>query len=72
VDLKEPESHIDDKYGVDIDETHRVNDILEQQYKDQYSLKITKSDQILEEDELLLCQNKDNCCLILLTLYNLF
>jgi hypothetical protein len=45
-------SHIDDKYGVDIDETHRVNDILEQQYKDQYSLKITKSDQILEEDEL--------------------
>jgi hypothetical protein len=36
--------------------------------------KITKSDQILEEDELHigLCQNKDNCCLILLTLYNLF
>jgi hypothetical protein len=61
VDLKEPESHIDDKYGIDVDETHRVNDILEQQYKDQYSLKITKSDQILEEDELYICQNKDNC-----------
>ncbi|MBC5841157.1 DUF1543 domain-containing protein [Flavobacterium sp. F-380] len=45
-------SHIDDKYGIDVDETHRVNDILDSQYKDQYGLKITKSNQPLEEDEL--------------------
>lgn len=45
-------SHIDDKYGIDVDETHRVNDILDLQYKDQYSLKITKSDLPVEEDEL--------------------
>jgi hypothetical protein len=45
-------SHIDDKYGIDVDETHRVNDILDQQYKEKYSLKITKSDMSLEEDQL--------------------
>lgn len=45
-------SHIDDKYGIDVDETHKVNDILDLQYKDQYSLKITKSDLNLIEDEL--------------------
>ncbi|MDG2432403.1 DUF1543 domain-containing protein [Flavobacterium sp.] len=45
-------SHIDDKYGIDVDETHRVNDILDQQYKELYSLKITKSETPLEEDEL--------------------
>jgi hypothetical protein len=45
-------SHIDDKYGIDVDETHRVNDILDQQYKELYSLKITKSETPLEEDDL--------------------
>lgn len=45
-------SHIDDKYGIDVDETHRVNDLLDLQYKEKYSLQISKSDQPLEEDEL--------------------
>ena len=45
-------SHIDDKYGIDVDETHRVNDILDQQYKELYSLKITKYETPLEEDDL--------------------
>lgn len=45
-------SHIDDKYGIDVDETHRVNDILNLQYKDQYSVHITKSAELLKEDEL--------------------
>jgi hypothetical protein len=45
-------SHIDDKYGIDVDETHRVNDLLDLQYKEKYSLLITKSDQPLEEDPL--------------------
>jgi hypothetical protein len=43
-------SHIDDKYGIDVDETHRVNDLLDLQYKEKYGLQITNSDQPLEED----------------------
>jgi hypothetical protein len=31
--LKELVPHIDDKYGIDVDETHRVNDLLDLQYK---------------------------------------
>lgn len=45
-------SHIDDKYGIDVDETHRVNDILNLQYKDQYNVHITMSAELLKEDEL--------------------
>jgi hypothetical protein len=45
-------SHIDDKYGIDVDETHRVNDLLDLLYKEKYALKISKSDQPLEEDPL--------------------
>jgi hypothetical protein len=45
-------SHIDDKYGIDVDETHRVNDLLDLQYKQKYAIKISKSDHPLEEDPL--------------------
>lgn len=45
-------SHIDDKYGIDVDDIHNVNDILEAVYKEKYSLKITKSNKVLEEDPL--------------------
>lgn len=45
-------SHIDDKYGIDVDETHRVNDLLDLLYKEKYALKISKSEQPLEEDPL--------------------
>jgi hypothetical protein len=44
--------HIDDKYGIDVDETHRVNDLLDLQYKQKYAIKISKSDHPLEEDPL--------------------
>lgn len=37
-------SHIDDKYGVDIDDVFKVNDILPQEMKDKYSLVLEKSD----------------------------
>ena len=37
-------SHIDDKYGVDVDDIYKIEDILAAQYKEQFSLKITKSD----------------------------
>jgi hypothetical protein len=43
-------SHIDDKYGIDVDDIHNVADILAPVFKDQYSLKITKSDVPLTED----------------------
>jgi hypothetical protein len=45
-------SHIDDKYGIDVDETHKVNDLLNQQYKEKYHLQISKSDQPMKEDVL--------------------
>jgi len=43
-------SHIDDKYGIDVDDIHNVADILAPVFKNQYSLKITKSDVPLTED----------------------
>lgn len=43
-------SHIDDKYGVDVDDVYKVNDILNSFFKENYSLKITKENGI--EDEL--------------------
>lgn len=35
-------SHIDDKYGVDVDDIYEIEDILAPQFKEQFSLKITK------------------------------
>ena len=40
------ESHIDDKYGVDIDDIFKVNDLLPQEMKDKYSLVLEKSDDV--------------------------
>lgn len=39
-------SHIDDKYGVDIDDIYEIEDILAPQYKEHFTLKITKSESI--------------------------
>ena len=35
------ETHIDDKYGIDVDDIHKIEDILAVQYKSKYQLKIT-------------------------------
>ena len=43
-------SHIDDKYGVDVDDIHNIEDILSDKFKSQYRLKITKTN-IISEDE---------------------
>jgi hypothetical protein len=43
-------SHIDDKYGIDVDDIHKIEDILAVGFKEYYSLKITKSDVPLTED----------------------
>lgn len=45
-------SHIDDKYGIDVDDIYKVSDILPARFTEQYSLKITKSETDLKEDEL--------------------
>jgi len=42
-------SHIDDKYGVDVDDIYDIEDILAPQHKEQYSLKITKSSNLASD-----------------------
>lgn len=43
-------SHIDDKYGIDVDEIYNVDDILAPIFKEKYSIQITPSETTLEED----------------------
>jgi hypothetical protein len=45
-------SHIDDKYGIDVDDLYKVTDILDSQLKELYALKIRKSQTVLQEDVL--------------------
>ena len=45
-------SHIDDKYGIDVDDIHNVTDILNKNYKEHYSLNITKTETFSEADPL--------------------
>lgn len=45
-------SHIDDKYGVDVDNIYNVNDILAPIFKEQYSIQITASAGPPKEDQL--------------------
>ena len=46
------ESHIDDKYGVDVDDIHNVKDVLPLELKEKYELKISKNTSSIIEDEL--------------------
>ncbi len=48
--FKGAESHIDDKYALDVDDMHNVQDILLPHYKDKYSISIIKKDIPLKED----------------------
>jgi len=48
--FKGAESHIDDKYGVDVDDIHSIEDILPEYLRDEYMLEITPGEG--EEDEL--------------------
>lgn len=45
-------SHIDDKYGIDVDDIYDIEDILPASLKDQYSILIEPSSENLAEDEL--------------------
>ena len=45
-------SHIDEKYGIDVDDFHNVSDILSPGDQDMYSIKITPSTEIfVKQDE---------------------
>jgi hypothetical protein len=46
-------SHIDDKYGVDVDDIFEIKDILSRETKKKYALKFTP-DETLTEDEIVL------------------
>lgn len=45
-------SHIDDKYGIDVDDIYDIADILPATVKEQYSIVVEPSPEILPEDEL--------------------
>ncbi len=44
-------SHIDDKYGVDVDDIHEIDDILPPKFKEKYQLKITPSTTQKEDEK---------------------
>ncbi|HUS01606.1 MAG TPA: hypothetical protein VMY77_07760 [Chitinophagaceae bacterium] len=50
--FKGADSHIDDKYGVDVDDLFEIADILPAKIKNQYSLLITQGTDVLPDDEL--------------------
>lgn len=43
-------SHVDDKFGVDVDDLYQVKDILPAAVKQKYSLKLTASDSTIEDE----------------------
>ena len=45
-------SHIDDKYGIDVDDLYNVKEILNERYKNNYSLRISKSESLQSDDQL--------------------
>lgn len=48
--FKGAESHIDDKYGIDVDDVHKVTDILPAVLKEQYSIYITPALERVEDE----------------------
>ncbi len=42
-------SHIDEKYGIDVDDAYRIEDILSDEYKEQYSIHIAKATAVKED-----------------------
>ena len=43
-------SHIDDKFGVDVDDIYEIADILPQEEKNKYSISINKAEAVLEDE----------------------
>lgn len=47
--FKGAESHVDDKYGVDVDDLHNVNDILADVFRQQYAIQITEAENLTQD-----------------------
>jgi hypothetical protein len=43
-------SHIDDKYGIDVDDIYEIEDILPAHLKEQYSIQIKRSEERIEDE----------------------
>ena len=50
--FKGANAHIDDKYGVDVDDIYAIADILPASVKDRYNIVVSKSEEELPEDEI--------------------
>ncbi len=44
-------SHIDDQYGVDVDDIHNIEDILLPKFKSLYQLRITKQNDLITDEK---------------------
>ncbi len=47
--VKGANSHIDEKYGIDVDDIYRIEDILSPEQKEKYHLQITSSENLKED-----------------------
>jgi hypothetical protein len=43
-------AHIDEKFGVDVDEVYRIEDVLSAELKDNYHIQITPAFEVLEDE----------------------
>jgi len=50
--IKGANSHIDEKYGIDVDDIYKIEDILSPLHKELYHIEITAVDNPLVEDEI--------------------
>lgn len=48
--IKGANSHIDEKYGIDVDDIHRVEDILDQKQKENYHIQISPMPNLPEDE----------------------
>lgn len=48
--IKGANSHIDEKYGIDVDDIYRIEDILDAKQKDLYHIHITPKDDLPEDE----------------------
>ena len=45
-------SHIDDKYGIDVDDSYEIKDVLNNNFNDQYSIHLEKATGDIKEDSI--------------------
>jgi hypothetical protein len=48
--IKGAHAHIDEKFGVDVDDVYRIEDVLSRDFKDKYHITITPVNEITEDE----------------------